>query len=829
MKSKGKDEQISLLDNNGNLENIITKNLDAVLHESMIPYSEHVILDRALPRVEDGLKPVQRRILYTMLDLGVTPDKPYRKSARIVGDCLGKYHPHGDTSVYDAMVRMAQDFNMRERLVDGHGNFGSVDGDSAAAMRYTEVRMMPLALELLRDLEKDTVSWSFNFDDTLKEPDMLPAAFPNLLVNGATGIAVGLATNIPTHNLGEAIDATICLIDNPKATLDDVMKVMPAPDFSTGGYIISGEELRQAYETGKGKILIRSKYFVEGDQKKSIVITEIPYQVNKASFLQKIATLRDGSGKAALSGIAEIRDESDRNGMRAVLRLKKDVDPQPIINYLLKYSDLQCTFGINMVAIANGKPVQLGVMQILKYYIDYRQGVIVRRSKYELEIAKERAHIIKGLLIAIKNIDEVIKIIKKSSSTSEAKVNLRNRFELSERQAQAILDMRLAKLTSLEIYKLEEELAELEKKIEELTQIINSTKKQLQVVKSELLAVKKVYKTPRRSTILKKADDVVVLPTEKDVVREVILGFTASQTIKVIPPKNYAMTQKEFGSNSTLYECHQTLIETTTDQTAFLFTNLGNCYKVKLSEIDECKFKDKGTPISRLVALDKNEKVVNVFVFNSFNKNKLTIFTKQGMVKISPLSEYNVAKASFAAIKLKEDDEVISVSLDSGEIDTFIAVTKQGNILNITNDVAETGRTTAGVKLVALNDGDTVLFAETSNGEGEVITVTNKAYAKRTIIGSIDVLPRNRKGVKVTPFTKENGSEIAFASVVKFPYHVVIQDINGITISKYSEDIQIAQRTAVGKSVTRGKSGLVVQTVCKFKTDYESSLKKKGK
>lgn len=829
MKQKGKDKQISLLDNDGNLENIITKNLDAVLHESMIPYSEHVILDRALPRVEDGLKPVQRRILYTMLELGVTPDKPYRKSARIVGDCLGKYHPHGDTSVYDAMVRMAQDFNMRECLVDGHGNFGSVDGDSAAAMRYTEVRMKPLALELLKDLEKDTVSWSFNFDDTLKEPDMLPAGFPNLLVNGATGIAVGLATNIPTHNLAEAIDATICMIDNPKATLDDVMKVMPAPDFSTGGYIISGEELRQAYETGKGKIQIRAKYNIEGDQKKSIVITEIPYQVNKAVFLQKIAALREGSGKTALAGIAEIRDESDRNGMRAVLRLKKDVDPKSIISYLLKYSDLQCTFGINMVAIANGKPVQLGVMQILKYYIDYRQGVIVRRSKYELELAKERAHIIKGLLIAIKNIDEVIKIIKKSSSTSEAKANLRARFELSERQAQAILDMRLAKLTSLEVYKLQEELAELEKRIEELTQIINSPKKQLAVVKTELLAVKKVYKSPRRSTILKKENDVVELPTEKDVIRDVILGVTANQTLKLIPPKNYSMSQKEFGSSSTLYECHQTLIEASTDQTAYLFSNLGNCFKIKLSEIDECKFKDKGTPISRLVALEKNEKIVNTFVFNSFNKNKVTIFTKQGMVKISLLNEYNVAKNTFAAIKIKEDDEVVSVCVDSSEFDRFVVVTKQGNVLNIANDVVETGRTTSGVKLLSLNDGDYVLFAETNNGEGEIISITNKAYAKRTIIASIDMLPRNRKGVKITPFAKENGNEIAYASIVKFPYHVVIQDINGITISKYSEDIQICQRSAIGKSVTRGKSGLVVQTVCKFKTDYETSSKKKGK
>ncbi len=830
MKQKDKNKQTSLLDDAGNIENILSKNFDVVLHESMIPYSEHVILDRALPRVEDGLKPVQRRILFTMLELGIVPDKPYRKSARIVGDCLGKYHPHGDSSVYDAMVRMAQNFNMRETLVSGHGNFGSIDGDSAAAMRYTEAKLEPLAMELLKDLEKDTVSWSFNFDDTLKEPDMLPASFPNLLVNGASGIAVGLATNIPTHNLAEVIDATIDLIDKPKSTVEDLMKRMPAPDFPTGGYIIAGEELVQAYETGKGKILNRAKYHIEESEgKKLIVITELPYQTNKALLLQKIATIKESTGKTALVGIGDIRDESDRNGMRAVIRLKKDFEPQPIINYLLKYTDLQCTFGINMVAIADGKPKQMGIVEILKYYIDFRQDIIVRRSKFDLEVAKERAHILEGLIVAIKNIDEVIKIIKKSKSTLDAKANLRSRFDLSDRQAQAILDMRLAKLTSLEISKIDVELAELIVKIKKLQEIISSTNKQLSVVKSELLSIKKVYKSPRRTIVLDK--DNTEIPTNEDtnMIRDAILATSASGCIKLIPPKNFSMAQKEFGNNSTLNEVHESLIEVSTDQTAYLFTNLGNCFKVKLQDIEDAKFKEKGMPIARIIPLEKNEKVINTQVITSFNKGNITIFTKNGMVKMSALSEFNVAKNSFTAIKLKENDEVISVCIDFAEFDRLVVVTKLGNLLVAANDLTQTSRMTSGVKLVSLNTGDYVLCAETSNGEGEIITLTNKAYGKRTIIAGIELLPRNRKGVKITPFTKDNGNSLCFASIVKFPYSLVVQDINGITVAKHSEDLTVSQRGSIGKSITRSKTGLVVHSVYKYMTDCETTAKKKGK
>ena len=464
---ESEEEKSSIIDGTGFGKNVIQKDIDVVLSESMIPYSEHVILERALPRVEDGLKPVQRRILYTLFELDITPDKDYKKSARIVGECLGKFHPHGDSSVYDAMVRMAQDFNMREVLVDGHGNYGSVDGDGAAAMRYTEARMAPLALEVLRDLDKNTVDWTLNFDDSLQEPVTLPCRFPNILVNGANGIAIGLATNIPTHNLGEVISGAIAMIDNRDITLEEMMKIIPGPDFPTGGYIIAGDELKTAYETGKGKIILRGKVHVEGKtgEKKNIVITELPYQVNKAKLLQRILEVRDNK-KYDLSCITEILDESDRSGTRAVVRVKKDADVNKVIDILFKETDLQVSYGINMVAIADGRPQLMGLLDILAYYIDYQRDVVYRRTKYDLDIAKEREHILLGLIIAVKNIDEVVKIIKSSEDTADAKRRLIARFDLSERQAQAILDMRLARLTSLEIYKLEQELKEVQALIE---------------------------------------------------------------------------------------------------------------------------------------------------------------------------------------------------------------------------------------------------------------------------------------------------------------------------------------------------------------------------
>ena len=475
--------------------------LEDVLPQSMLPYAEFVIMDRALPRVEDGLKPVQRRILYTMFEMGLMPDKPHKKSARIVGDCMGKYHPHGDSSVYDAMVRMAQDFNMGRTLVNGHGNFGSVDGDPAAAMRYTEARLEPLALELLRDLDKNTVSFSLNFDDSLKEPDMLPGRFPNLLVNGASGIAVGLATNIPPHNLAEAINGVIAYINHPNIKVEDLMKYIPAPDFPTGGFIVPNE-LVEAYTTGKGKIAIRARIRVEeGDgDKKLIVITELPYQVNKANLLRKIAELRE-ERKEDLAGVTRVSDESDRVGMRAVVEVRGDTDIPKLLKVLYKYTDLEVTFGINMVAIAGGKPMLMGLRDIIKYYAEYQREVVLRRTKFDLAQAKERCHILEGLIIAVRNIDEVIRIIKTADSTPDAREKLRKRFDLSERQAQAILDLRLARLTKLEVFKLEEELKMLKELIEKLTAIVGSKQLQFDVVKQELTEIKKKYGTPRKSAV----------------------------------------------------------------------------------------------------------------------------------------------------------------------------------------------------------------------------------------------------------------------------------------------------------------------------------------
>ena len=514
-------------------ETIINQSLEEVMHNSMLPYAEYVVMERAIPRVEDGLKPVQRRILYTMRELQNYPDRPHKKSARVAGDCMGKYHPHGDSSIYDAMVRMAQDFSFRDPLVDGHGNFGSIDGDSPAAMRYTEVRMAPLALELLRDIEKDTVSFSLNFDDTLQEPDMLPGRFPNLLVNGAMGIAVGLATNIPPHNLGEVIDGTIAQIDNPDITLDELMDFIPGPDFPTGGYIIGSDGIKDAYTNGKGRIVTRAKANIENISggKSNIIITEIPYQVNKANMLEKILKLSEQK-KGILSFINDIRDESDRTGMRAVIEVKKDGDANKILQYLYKYSDLQSNFGVNNVAIAEGKPMLLNLKQILHYYIEHQKDVVKRRTKFDLEKAQAREHIVLGLLIAIANIDEVVRIIKTSQSTMDARRNLMSKFDLTTIQAQAILDMRLARLAALEVEKLQEELASLQKIIAKLKGILRSSTKLMNVIKKELLEIKKRYSTTRRTRIVKAEDK--QLPSAEDfvIVEPIISTVTKNGFVK---------------------------------------------------------------------------------------------------------------------------------------------------------------------------------------------------------------------------------------------------------------------------------------------------------
>lgn len=794
------------------VDGVLYKSLDSVLHESMIPYSEHVILDRALPRVEDGLKPVQRRILYDMLELGNLPDKPFKKSARIVGDCLGKYHPHGDSSVYEALVRMAQPFNFNEVLVQGHGNFGSIDGDGAAAMRYTEARLSPLALELLRDLDKNTVKWGLNFDDTLKEPEMLPGRFPNLLVNGSTGIAVGLATNIPPHNLGECIDGVVAYIDNPKITLKEMLKIIKGPDFPTGGYILSNSELYQAYETGRGKLYVRAKMHIEGSDKKSIVITELPYQVNKANLLQKIAQMKDDE-KYGLSGIQEIRDESDREGMRAVIKLKKDASVNKIYNSLLKNTELQGTFGVNMVAIAGGKPKQMGLLDIISYYAEYQREVVLRRTRYDLEQAKERAHILQGLIIAIRNIDAVVKIIKTSQNTTEAKTRLKDKFKLSDRQAQAILDMRLARLTSLEVYKLENELKELEELIKKYTEIVNSTKKQFSVVKSEMLAIKKQYKRDRVTNYLKETTELKVEEEKEKVVevKEYMLIKTADEKLKAVSMKNYNMSNRAISDNAFPNEVITLAHKTNSLSTILAFTNFGNCHKVKMSMINETKYKDKGVDDWVVFkTLQKNEHIVAFFNEEDMQlEGNLMFYTKFGMIKKTERKEYMLLKTTYQAIKLKDGDELLNVEEEKKMTYNLAFVTKEGMVLNAkTDDIPLQGRVAGGVKGINLSGNDYCVCVESSeNMEGELVVVSSTGQCKRVILATIDESARYRKGIKIL------AEDVAFCTLVKKPMTICVVDRENNLYYKSSDLIHIMSRLDKGKPFEKTKKMMFVSKV----------------
>ena len=795
-------------------KNYITKSIEKVLHESMLPYSEFVIMDRALPRVEDGLKPVQRRVLYSMLEVGVLPDRPYRKSARIVGDCMGKYHPHGDRSIYDTMVRMAQDFNMREVLVDGHGNFGSVDGDSAAAMRYTEARLAPISLELLRDIEKDTVKWSFNFDDSRKEPDMLPGRFPNLLVNGSTGIAVGLATNIPTHNLGECIDGIVAYIDNRDMTLDEMMKYIPAPDFPTGAYMLSSSEFRKAYETGRGKIVLQSKINIEhGDNgKKNIVITEIPYNVNKSVLLQKIAKEKAEDTTGLLSYIYEIVDESDRMGTRAVIKLKKDANIQGILNLLYKNTELRSSFGVNMVAIANGKPRLMGLMDIIDYYVNYQQQVIYRRTKFDLEACLKKEHILEGLYIAICNIDEVIRIIKTSKSTIEAKATLMQRFKLTDVQAQAILDMRLAKLTNLEVTKLVEELKRLKQLIREYTQILKTPQMQMDIVKKELLEIKQKYATPRRTEIIDEDDGVIeVNETAIDMTEELYISFTPNQTVKGMTKKSYTMANKELGDLATSFDVVQRTLIANTKETLLLFTDLGNFYKLPVAQIPQCRFRDKGYKLSLLVKnMTAEEKVVAVYREEEITKcNKLLMVTKQGMVKLTAGEEYIISKNSAAAIKLKERDTVVYVSPHTDGRLALISNVGMGVSVPL-DDVAVSGRASIGVKGMQLDEFDYIAGAVLVNKKTSMLIISGNGFAKTLSAGELPELPRNRKGVKVMAL--KAATNIVYVGETDA---VCGSDDKIVFVKKKS--VPEENKAGAGKSITRSKNGVKVD----FAWDYQ--------
>ena len=790
-------------------ENIVISNIESVLHSSMIPYAEHVILERALPRVEDGLKPVQRRILYAMNELGLTPDKPHKKSARVVGECLAKYHPHGDSSVYEAMVRLAQPFNMRMTLVDGQGNFGSVDGDGAAAMRYTEAKLNNLALEMLKDLDKDTVDWENNFDDSLKEPKTLPSRFPNVLVNGGMGIAVGLATNIPPHNLGEVIDGAIAYINNPRIKLSEMMKYVPGPDFPTGGFIIAGDELEKAYETGKGKILIRSKLRVEQDSptKQSIVVDEIPFQVNKASLIQKIGQLMVDK-KEEFGGISDVVDESDRHGMRIVIKLKKDVDASDVLDLLYKNTNLQVSYGINLVMIADGKPQQLGLLDIFKYYTEYQKQVVLRRTKFDLSKAKLRHEIVSGLIIAVTDIDRVIQIIKKSPDTATAKQNLRKQYDLSDVQAQAILDLKLSRLTKLEIENLKEELRQLEQLIKELTHIIESKKRLNEVVVSEMTATKKRFKEARKTTILSSIEETKVARFDDEKpVENLIIGYSGKGLVRKVTVMSYSRSKTDTPSPAEIFKFS---VKATNKDVLYAFTNKGNLFRLLPDNMPEARGAGQGGVTFNALfnqAL-KDEVPVAFFVAeNGEIQGKVLIFTKQGVIKATDWQDFAYSKASCQAIKLKDDDEVLAVEQLDENKDLFF-VTEKGICLRAENSVPVQGRIAGGVKGIDLAENDFVIYAGLIDDDldTEVIITTSFGTFKKVLTGTITKTSRARKGVKIADLGDEKLNEcVVFAKCQKQVDKALLTVIDRIGAIYHisTDDVSQDSRTTKGRLVSK--------------------------
>ncbi len=782
---------------------VIQTPLEDVMHQSMMPYAEYVIMERALPRVEDGLKPVQRRILFTMHELGMTPDKPHRKCARIVGDCLGKYHPHGDTSVYDALVRLAQDFSMRGMLVDGHGNFGSIDGDSAAAMRYTEARMAPLATEMLRDIAKDTVPYRFNFDDTLKEPDLLPARYPNLLVNGASGIAVGLATNIPPHNLKEAIDAVALVIDNPNATVDDIMQVMPAPDFPTGGVLLDTPEIREAFETGRGKLTLRAKVHTEPGRagRTLICITEVPYQVNKAQMLERILKVSE-ERKAAMSGIYDIRDESDRTGLRAVIELKRDVDPETMLGYLYKYSDMQITFGVNLVAIADGKPRQMGIAEVIRHYIAHQKNVLTRRTTYDLEQARARAHILEGLIRAVDSLDEIIALIRASKNGREAKERLMARFDFTDKQAQAILDLRLQRLTGLEILTLRQDHEKLLKDIANYEALLGSERRMMTLLKKELKEVADKYGDARRTEIIHVEDTVAATPIENIIeAEEAVVFYTRGGQLRRMNPRSFdRMEPPESEQDMPLYT-----FRTLTTHTLMFFTNLGNCYTFPVNGLEEAnRPRDRGLYLSGVLSgLEEDEQCVALFDLAPDELSSmpdLLFYTEGGQVKRSAATDYDVRRSKFIAMSLK-NDKVLTVLRVSDGADQY-CLTRTGMMIRFkTDDVPVMGRTARGVRAMRLKPDDQVQWAGNITNDGQLVLFSERGYAKRLPGSVLDSQNRGGKGIHSFYFNKSgnNGTYVAAAALLTAPRSFSVLQASGDLTPLSSDEIALQTPTDRGR------------------------------
>ncbi|WP_160692873.1 DNA gyrase subunit A [Clostridium sp. C2-6-12] len=802
---------------------VIPVDINKEMKRCYIDYAMSVIVGRALPDVRDGLKPVHRRILYSLQGLGLNPEKGYRKCARIVGEVLGKYHPHGDTSVYDALVRMAQDFSMRYMLVDGHGNFGSVDGDSAAAMRYTEAKMNKIAVEMLRDINKNTVDFMDNFDGEEREPVVLPSRFPNLLVNGSSGIAVGMATNIPPHNLGEIIEGTVALIENPEITILDLMTKIKGPDFPTGATIMGKAGIRAAYETGRGKVVVRANAEIEEENgRHKIVVTEIPYQVNKAKLIENIADLVKDK---RITGISDLRDESDRDGMRIVIELKRDANPNVVLNLLYKHTKLQDTFGIIMLALVNNEPKVLNLKQILENYVEFQKEVITRRTVFDLNKAEARAHILEGLKIALDNIDEVISIIRNSKTTDIARDTLMERFNLSEKQSQAILEMRLRRLTGLERDKIDDEYNELMKQIEYLQSILESEEKLLGVIKDELIEIKTKYSDERRSKIEKIVNEIDI----EDLIQEedVVITLTNSGYIKRISADTYsaqrrggkgiqAMTTKEDD-----FVDH--LMITSTHSDVLFFTNKGRVYKLRAYEIPDAGRQAKGTNLINLIAIEPDEKIQTVLTITDEKKEGfLFMGTKHGIVKKTPISEFkNLRKNGLIALSLKDGDELLKVKNTYGDANIMV-VTQNGYAVKFSEkDVRAMGRTASGVRAINLKDDDIAVCMDIAVDGEELLVISENGYGKRTPISQYKL--QNRGGVGLITYKiSDKTGKLAGATICKVDDELMLVNSSGVAIRINVSDISVTSRSAMGVTLMRTTEEEKVVAIAKILGGYDS-------
>ena len=799
-------------------------NISTEMRTSFLDYAMSVIVSRALPDVRDGLKPVHRRILYAMHDLGITSDKAYKKSARIVGDVIGKYHPHGDSAVYETMVRMAQDFSYRYMLVDGHGNFGSVDGDAAAAMRYTESKMSKIAMEMLRDLNKNTIDYKENYDGQEKEPVVLPSRFPNLLVNGTSGIAVGMATNIPPHHLGETIDAVLALAENSAISTEELMEFLPGPDFPTGGIILGRSGIRRAYETGKGSILIRSVVEIETkpNGKEVILVHELPYQVNKARLIEKIAELvRDKK----IDGITDLRDESDRNGMRIVIEVRRDASASVLLNNLYKQTAMQTSFGINMLALVDGHPKVLGLKEVLYHYLEHQKVVIRRRTQFDLTKAEDRAHILEGLRIALDHIDAIIALIRGSQTAEEARNGLMTDFNLSERQSQAILDMRLQRLTGLERDKIEEEYQALIKLIDELREILANEYRILEIIREELTEVKERFSDDRRTEITtggtEMFEDEDLIPREASVITLTHNGY-----VKRLPANTYRSQKRGgrgvqgMGTNDDDFVEH--LLYTSTHDTILFFTNKGKVYRKKGYHIPEYGRTAKGLPLVNLLEISKDEKVTAVIRVEEFKQDDFFFFTtRDGVSKRTPVSNYaNIRQNGLIAISLREEDELISVKLTDGNQEMVIG-TRDGALIRFPEtDIRSMGRTASGVRGIRLREGDSVVGMEILEPGDNILVITEKGYGKQTKESEYRVQSRGGMGIRTCQITDKNGPLVAVRTV-NGTEDIMLITINGILIRMDVNDISTTGRSTQGVRLIRLSEDETVATVARVKKDIE--------